>query len=882
VEPDSKRGIQSCYMKKEDPPRWAQKFLSWYCKPELLEDLEGDLNEYFARNKKLSGAKYARRIYLIDVIKFIRLYTIKRPSFIDAIIDWFLLGNYLKTSARLIIRDKFFSFINIAGLAVGMSVGLLLIALMHDLLSYDSFHEKADRICRLTETATFQDSPDNSWASSSWYAAKKIRESVSGVEKVLIMRDGFYGDIRTGEKLIPVNGRYSDENFFDVFTFRFIAGNPRSALKDPNTAVLTKSTALKLFGNTDALGKIFKHDSTLYTITGIIEDFPHYSHFKYDILVSLSSLNSYEKKYPMIASWNNIWNNHTYLLLQKKSDRSEIQKALDLMSSQENKKFSNLDIHLYLQPLNEVIFSGEMGNQDGPVVPVKTIWILTILVIVVLFSAAFNYINLSLARGLRRVHEIHARQILGASRKQIIEQFLLESVLIAFISLIFSCLIYTWLKPEFFTLSGNFRDLATLELTPSLLLWFVLFALVMGLISGIIPAVLISGFRSLASRNLSTVSILNKGLNLRRTLVFIQFLLSIAFISSTFIIIKQYKQFLSFDLGFKTDNVLNIHIEDKNPDALISGLEEIPGIGRIAKSMDIMATGNYSTTYAVYKQDSADVYYNQIDENYLEVFRHKFIAGNNFSAHMGSAFKVIVNRQFIKSFNVAGGDPVKSIGEYINLGNKKDLMEIVGVIENFHFGRVDHTIDPFVFIYGTSDFQLLNIFVKSGDFLDIKPKIEKAWNRFDSLHKIYMRFYNEEIKRAYEDYSSLAKTIGLLAILAIFISSSGLLGIMIFSSESRLKEITIRMVLGADLYRTTWLISRVYFLLLLLSSLLTTPIVFYIFEKIVLRDIVYHKTVGLTELFAGPAIVALFTLLIIISVGFRISHNNPTEILKNE
>jgi hypothetical protein len=276
-------------MKQQHPPRWATRLLRWYCKPSLLEDLEGDLNEYFQRNIKSNGVRKAKLIYVIDVFKFFRLYTIRKPEFINLLINFIMIGSYIKTSGRSIARNKLFSTINIVGLAISMSVGLLMISFISDLLSYDDFHEKKDRIYRVNTTRHYLEEPVMNFASTSVKAGKKIQETIPGTETVTMLRRDFNYDATVGENILPISGLWADQSLFKVFSFPLLQGDATTALKEPYSIVLTEKSAKKLFGQMEALGKSLKIDTTNYLVTGIAKDVPKLSHMRFDALISFSS-----------------------------------------------------------------------------------------------------------------------------------------------------------------------------------------------------------------------------------------------------------------------------------------------------------------------------------------------------------------------------------------------------------------------------------------------------------------------------------------------------------------------------------------------------------------------------------------------------------------
>ena len=262
------------------PPQWARRFLEWYCRPELLEDLEGDLQEYFSRNLQVNGPFRARLIYVLDVLKFLRIYTIRTPKFINLLIQWIILSSYAKTSTRNIIRHKLFSAINIIGLAVSMSVGLLMIVFISDLTSYDDFHKKKDRIYRVTT----RDFNNVDLASTSVLAGRLIKENFSGLEDITTVRRGFGGDADTGEKIVPIGGLWADASFLNVFSLPMLHGNPSTALRDPYSIVLTEDAATKLFGSIDVHGQQLEFDTTNYVVTGVLEPIPKLCHMRFESL----------------------------------------------------------------------------------------------------------------------------------------------------------------------------------------------------------------------------------------------------------------------------------------------------------------------------------------------------------------------------------------------------------------------------------------------------------------------------------------------------------------------------------------------------------------------------------------------------------------------
>src|SRR5688500_10012343 len=341
------------------PPNWASRFLNWYCKKDLVEDLQGDLNEYFERNRKAGGLFRAKLIYIIDVLKFFRIYTIRKPEFINLLIHSIMLGSYIKTSSRSILRHRLFSTINIIGLAVSMSVGLLIIAVVSDLSSYDEFHEKKDRIYRV-----ISNQEDGGAATTSVKAGRKIKESFLGVEEITLLRREFRGEANIDGKVLPVNGMWADESFFKVFTFPLIQGDSSTALKEPYSIVLTEKTARRLFNSTDVLGRTMKFDTANFVVTGVMKDIPKLSHMRFEALGSFSTaeIKNYDPDGGFLE-WGSIYMTYVYMVLSPDVDLKNFQRGLDKLSSNENANAKSTTVWLKLQSLNDISLGQKLRNQ---------------------------------------------------------------------------------------------------------------------------------------------------------------------------------------------------------------------------------------------------------------------------------------------------------------------------------------------------------------------------------------------------------------------------------------------------------------------------------------------------------------------------------------
>jgi putative ABC transport system permease protein len=570
------------------PPKWATKFLNWYCRPELAEDLEGDLHEYFERNVKLKGAKRSRIIYILDIFKFCRPYTVRRPNFFNLLSQWIMINSYIKISGRIILRNRLFSSINIIGLGISMAVGLLLIGLLSDMNAYDKFHENHNRIYRVISNYKYLDQEADDFASTSLRAGKSIQESIPGIEKIAILYREFSGDIKFGEKTVPLSGFWANEALFNVFTFPMISGDPSTALKNPFSIVLTEKSARKLFGDAEALGKTIiwpgdKGDKE-FIVTGVIKDVPLFSHMKFDMLASLSTREITEKENKFELAWENIWNGYVYVLLPEGIDIQNLQTNLNTISSKENKTVKNTIISLSLQPLEKIALGKDLNNSIGHVMGISNVWMIGVLSVIVILSACFNYTNLSIARSFRRSREVGIRKVVGALRSHVVGQFVVEGVMISLCALVFSFTLFVLLKPYFLSLNSQYSEMLALNISPSVILYFILLAIGVGVAAGFFPAIFFARINAIqVLKNISAVRGF-RNVTMRKALIVAQFTISLMFIAATIIGYKHYKQILAFDLGFDTENVLNIKLFGNKADLLKKELAEMPEVNGLSTS----------------------------------------------------------------------------------------------------------------------------------------------------------------------------------------------------------------------------------------------------------------------------------------------------------
>ncbi|MBN8823994.1 MULTISPECIES: ABC transporter permease [unclassified Spirosoma] len=802
-----------------------------------------------------------------------------------------MIGSYIKTARRNVLRNKLFSAINMVGLAISMSVGLLLIAFVLDLYSYDKFHQYGDRIYRITNVLT-TNGDRGKFATTSLKTGKLIRQKVAGA-KVTILRNDFSQDAKVGDKILPIKGFWADPSVFTIFTFPMLEGNPETALKDPYSIVLTETTAQKLFGNDDALGRVVRFDTLDYQVTGIMKDVSFFSHIHFEALVSLSTAEQLNRS--NFDKWANTPSNFVYILLPEQTERASIQSELDAIAREETRTEANTKVQFELLPLYKIVVGENLRRSEGsgyvgPHMPPTVLWILGGLALVVILSACFNYTNLSMARAMRRFKEVGLRKAIGAGKSQVWQQFLVEAIMISMASLLLSFILFLILRPQLISLAPEMQRTVKLSLTPTMVITFIIFSVAVGGIAGLMPALFFSKVSAISAlRNVSTVKVF-KYATLRRALVVIQYTLTLIFITATAIGYVQYKNILAFDLGFNTENILNINMQGNKPDAFLKELREMPEVTALSRSLIITSVGNAWGGYMKYtdSRDSALVLTNHVDENYLALHNYKLIAGGNFNAHpttTEAATEVIVNQQVLKRFNIGNNNPEKAIGKEVIFSSFHSTrrMTIIGVMKDFHYGKVDNLIEPVAFMAWTPDDRaIINAKIQPTDLLATRAKIASAWKKIDRIHPLQAKFYSQEIEDAYSEFSAMIKIIGFLSFLAISIASMGLFGMVAYTTETRLKEISIRKVMGASSGSLIYLLSRGFLVMLSVSALIALPVTYLFFEKMVLTRFPYHTPVQVSELFIGLLAVLLIAFLMIGSQTMKAAKSNPVDVLKGE
>lgn len=887
--------------KNNGPPKYILRVLRFFVKRNYLEEIEGDMEEIFQDNIEVHSKAKAGRLYTWETLKLFRPMIIKKIKVNSSTNHYGMFKNHLKTSLRSLRKNTLFSGINIIGLSISMAVGILMILFLSELDSFDDFHAQKDNIYRVTSSKTMF-GRERDLATASIYIGNEIEAQASGVEKVAIVRGGLTADIKTEEGGVKINGFYTSPSFFDVFSFALKEGNQRTALAEPNSIVLTESASKKLFGKENPMGKPIRmevwagqNNMTSGIITGIIEDPPLNSHMRFEVLVSLNTLDAASISGPdqerdFRTDPQDVSLNYIYLVLNEEVKKEQVEKVIANIMSGFNSQTETPLTHL-LQPLDSFVTSKSslLENLPGPSFPQNRIFLMIGLTFIVLLSACFNYTNLSLARALRRSKEIGIRKVVGASRFQVFGQFIVEAVILALVALIIGLGLFFLIRPEFLDLpnpAARGHRMFSLDMDYVHLFYFLLFAIVTGCIAGFLPAFILSKLKANIIFNDASKTKIFHGADLRRILMIFQFIMSISLIMCAVLVHKQYRFAVDYDLGYNTEQIVNINIKGDYIDLLESEYAKIPEVEKTSKSSMILGIGGATMGMAESEDRNSSIRFlvNSVDEKYLDMHDFEILAGTLFPNALNKgedSEHIIVNEEFLKGLDL--GSPQDAIGKNIWYNNNR--LRVLGVVKNFVNMSLTMNLEKaFAFVQPADSHRYTTLGVKLNgkDLIASMEKMEKGYIGLDPVHPFEAVFYDSKIAETYQQHKATYSIISFLALLAILISTLGLMGMAVFTTESRKKEIGIRKVMGAGIGNLALLLSRGYFVMIMLAGSIAIPFSLYMVNKVVLTEFLYRTKLGIPEVLSGFLIVSVISAITIGRQIIMATVRNPADTLRTE
>jgi putative ABC transport system permease protein len=798
--------------------------------------------------------------------------------------------NYLRIAWADLKKNKVFSFINICGLAFGMSLCMLIITIIKDQLSYDTFHPNADRAYRVNTVAIRKDGGTEPYASSPLPVSVELKQNYPFIEHAVNLTRGLNGEATVDSKTINVDGFFTNSEFLDVFGYELLYGNKSAQFNEPNTVVLTQKTPVKFFKNKNPVGKVITVKGLGdFKVSGVLKDPPGKTHLEFDLLGSDNFLPVLDKQSPgftVINNWLNYYANYTYVTLKNNDSKPALERALAKMGSERYKKLDlesrDKGYQFVLQPLTEIVPGPMLSNNMGRALPVEMLWALGIFAFVIIISAAFNYNSLSLAHALSRAKEIGVRKAAGAQRYQLILQFLIQSVFTSFLSMLVAWVIYHFaLIPFFqsFSLFGEFD--ISLDEDAGLIMIFTLFSIFIGLIAGLFPSLYLSSFNpSRALKDIGSFNFLPK-LGLRKVLLVIQFSAALLFVVTLINIYRQINYLMNADYGFRKDDIINVDLQNNNYALVKQAFEKQNGVVEVSGISHSMGTWrdrgiDVRLTQSSEKISARDY---SVDADYIPNLSLQLIAGKNFSKDLPASRElyIIVNQEFLKFFKL--GTPSEAIGKHVILGDSINV-SILGVLKNFHFKPFTYAMEPLVLRYNLDDITELNVQVTGKNAQQTLAELQTAWNSIDKNHAFTYRFFADELKDTYQFYADITKFVGLVAFMAVTIACMGLLGLVLFVLKHRTKEIGIRKILGASLPQLSILLSKNFAKLMLIACLVGLPLGIWLNNSL-FNEFAYRINLN-TGYVTGICLLIVFAVVTIGSQIVRAAVANPVKSLRTE
>lgn len=805
-----------------------------------------------------------------------------------------MLQNYIKIAFRNLYRNKVYSFINILGLALGMAVCLIIMLFIYDELSYDRYNEKSERIVRVVFRASINDGKINE-ANVMPPTAQVLKNDYPEVlEATRLQQYGSPTILYDGKKFKENAFALVDSNFFQVFTLPFLKGDAKTALIEPNTAVITQAFAKKYFGDNDPIGKVLfiKEGNQPYKVTGIIEKVPHNSHFHFDIFGSMSGLKEAKNPSWMTSGYFTylvLPKNYNYKQLEtklpqviKKYMGPQIQTAMGMNLSQFLKNGNQLG--LFLQPLIDIHLDANFTGNLEPSGNAQYVYVFGAIAIFMLLIACINFMNLSTAGASKRSKEVGIRKVLGSIKQDLIRQFLLESILLTLFALLLSFAFVQLALPIFNNLAEKNLQLNFLE-KPQLLITVLGFGLIVGVLAGSYPAFYLSSFNPIEV--LKGKLRLGKSMSLRSGLVVFQFFISICLIIGTTVVYQQIKFIQHKDLGYNKEQLLvlrNTWMLGKNEQVYRQQILQNPKVQSVSTAGFLPAGPTDSNNSMGYPDGNESQVMRtleyQIDDQYIPTLGMKIVAGRNFSKQFPTdSSAMIINETAAKAFGWGKNAVGHTITRFKTNEGFKVTYNIIGVVKDFHFKSLHEGITPLLMVseksYG------LIVKVKSNEVEALLSSLKSQWQKLNSEEPFSYSFMDELFEKTYQAEQKISIILSIFSGLTIFVASLGLFGLATFTAEQRTKEIGVRKVLGASVTQIVTLLSKEFLKLVLIACCFAFPLGFWLMNKW-LQDFAYRADIS-WWIFALAGIMATIIALLTVSYqAVRAALANPVKSLRTE
>jgi len=871
------------------PPKLARWILKNTVDKTVKFGAMGDFEEQFHSMTKQKGIRKARLYYWFQIATVL-------PSFISTSIYWSItmFSNYFKIVFRNFKNSKGYSFINIAGLAVGLACCILILLYVQDELSYDRFHENTGRIYRLisetdlTGKATKSNMTSGPMGPSIVSDIPEVRECVRFMLPVQNMSLQKLMMEYEDKKFYEDKFFFAEPSVFTIFSFPLVYGDPQSALREPFSMVITEEMAEKYFGSENALGKTLtineKHD---YKITGVLKNIPHNSHLQFDCLASFSTLDQlFANQKFVLKNWMYL-SFYTYVLLQDDALPGEIEKRLPGIINKytgQMLKAVGFRMNLFLQPIEKIHLHSQLLGEQSENSDIRYIYIFSTIAIFVLLIACINFMNISTARYSTRLKEVGVRKVIGAKKRQLVSQFLGESVILSLTAALFSFVLVLLYFPVFNELTGKEFSIVHLFNWRFLVLTGCI-VFTVGIFSGSYPAFFISSFQPDFILRGNPGSLFKSSL-IRKSLVIFQFAISIILITGTGIVFNQLEFFRNKELGFQKEHMVIVPMGNdeikKNYESFKNELLRNPGIMNVSASShvpgEIFAGQIYSPEGAL-KGDNKFFQTYWIDYDFIDTYGLEIIEGRNFSREFGTDEReaFIINETAAEKFEF--DSPINKELHWLSIKMKKG--RIIGVVKDFNSRSLHHPVEPIVMHIEPEYFNYFSVNILSSNVRETLNFIRNKWEQFVPHYPFEYYFLDEDLDNLYKTEEKMGSIFGYFSSLAIFIACLGLFGLSAFMTARRTKEIGIRKILGASIPNIVRLLSKEYILLVAISNVIAWPIAYFYMNRW-LNSFAYQIDVHVLYFILAGFFALLVAVLTVSVQAIRSARHNPVDSLRYE
>lgn len=872
-------------MQKEiKPPRLFLQFFRWFCSEELLDSIEGDLVELYHERLKKEGELKADIKFIWDVLLLFRpgIIGIKNKEYKTNHIDMF--RNNLKIARRTLWKNKTSTVINMLGLSIGITSCLLIALFINHEMSYDTFQPNAKRIGRVVMEYSFLGSEESEKGTfTSTKVAPVFSSTFPEVEKGIRMSKSAAILQLQGSPVTEPDFMYADSTFFDAFAFTMVQGNAKTALNGPNKVVLTESMAKKYYGDSDPVGQGLEigEDKTMYEVTGVMEDYPYNSQFRFDFLASFSSLGQNQN--------NTYWNANytTYLLLQDQNSFGSLAEKIPPFMEKESAEIG-ANVNFTLEPFDRVHLHSPYSD-FVPNTSIDYLYMLAGVAFLILVIVCFTYINLSTAKSVERAKEVGIRKVSGAEPSQLFWQFIGESFLLSGLSVLVSIVLVYLFLPGFNNLINRQLQLDDL-LSPVFIGFALSLVLMLSLIAGAYPALILSRFQPMKVLK-GVFKNTDSAKWLQQSLTVFQFGISVFLIIATLIVQGQLNFIQSRDLGYDREHIVSFPVGWSTDFQKVNTLKkELKSNSQI---LEVSRTG--SSPVSIYSGYSMNlptrpeneviaVNGNPVDENFIQVTGLELLAGSNFTEQQvrqtysegddDLTFNYIITESAAAKF---GWSPEEAVGKEMILN---DQGTVVGVIKDFHFQSLRNDIQPLVLFTASWGGRLL-VKINGENIPETLDFIEKTWNKVLPEMPYSYKFLDEDYTRMYQSEMQLGKIMNLFSTIAIILACLGLFGLSSYLIQQRLKEVSIRKVLGASTFQILNILSGSFVRLVFLAILIASPIAYWAMS-LWLDDFVFHISAPWWAVAVAAGVTLAIGLLTSGVHGIKAALSNPVKNLKSE